>query len=350
MPTLVATRLQNARANVPAFNREEIRASEYGAMDAFMLDTASGQSIVNEELVAQAARTLGRTLQIPVLNGENITIRTTRPITVPGTSATSALVNVTFATAAFSIHLYPAVHQNNEISMQRYFQSQLEDRLYALAANIEAACIAKLEAEKSQVLSNTLGGRFTFTGNTALAPNVDAPFFVGDIDKLMRGNKYPGPIRLIHNLELESVVDREIREKRQFNSEDKTYQVGNKTLHNSNFLTNPSGSVATAYAVKAGSLGMLHQFETDALLATTVGEKAAEFGTDVLPILGLPCSTFNYEELADASGLGADAAHLTRTKREVYDFVVMYALVTPYLSDKANDASPILKVALQAAV
>ena len=62
-------------------------------------------------------------------------------------------------------------------------------------------------------------------------------------------------------------------------------------------------------------------------------------------MLNIPCGTYYYESVSDVSGIaGAATADLTRGLKQHYGFAVDVAVVTPYNSDPATNASPIIQL------
>lgn len=348
--SLVATRLQNLRADAN-IDKNEIRASRYGAFNEFVRQSDAPDGIISDDLRQKAIAAIGSGLEIPVITGDTtgINITSTLPLVIANTENTSQLVQVTFVQYQWGFHIHPAKHMNNEIGMQRDFNTKFLKYLYKLAALLDTSAIAALEAAKTQVLADDLGGRYALTGNTVVAPDNEKGAFVGDINLLMEGNDYYGQLSLVHNGSFQSHVRNELREQGEYNERDKTYQYGDKMMTGSNRVLNEAGQVATAYAVSGGQLGILQQFEPDALMGSTTHKH--QWGIDNLPMLGIPVGTYFYDDAADLSAIaGAATQHLTRGKVEAYGFAFRLAFVTPYNSDPANNASPIMKVALAAAV
>lgn len=345
--SLINTRLTNFRADAPA-DKWETRAGSYGFLDLFLQQSNDPNGMITDDLRAKAIAAAGSTLQIPVIDydsGVSIS-NVTQPVTVTGTPSTSQVYAVTFADYYFGFLIHPAQHFNNEISMQREFNVQLKKHVVALLDALDIAGAAALEAAKTQVLADTLGGRYALTSNVIVGSLAEQDAIVGDINPLMRGNKFTGPFSVVGNPSFESHVRNRLLEKGQFNTEDKTYQYNDKIWHFSTNLANASGHKATAYAVQQGSVGIIQQFGPDNVMRNRTNKHTWDI--ENIPMLGLSMGTYNYEDAVDGSALsGAATALLTATKAEAYGFHCRLAFIVPYNSSPSTIASSIAKIAIQ---
>ena len=347
---ILATRLLNfiERSNL---DKHEARPSKYGALKAFQNDTARMGGIVTQGLQARALAAIGSTLQTPVINYDGtIAIRSTRPVVIPMSESNSALVTISFTTFAFGIREYPALYVNNYLTAQEDFNNKFQQRLNALGNATDIACLAAMEASKTQVLSDTLGGRYALVGNVVEAPQAEKDFFVGDIDLLQNGNDFYGGQIIVGNNSLHSLVRNRLIEQGKFNERDKSYQYNNKEWYFTNRLANAGTHTATGFAVEPGSLGFLYQFEPDALLETKTSNHKWDKG--LLPMLDLPVSLYEYDGVEDATAAGSNVAGaagvaLERTSYKAYDFAGIFAFITAYNSSSGTRPSAVMKVALK---
>lgn len=344
--SLVNTRLQNLRDNSP-LDKWETRASRWGALDMFQNQTNAAGSIVDESLKIKAANSAGMNLEVPVIDydaGVQVT-NVTIPLVTTGSPSTSQMMAITFTNYYFGFLIHPAAHKNNEISMQREFNAQMQKHIFKMAQLMEDAAIAKLEADKTQVLADDLGGRYALTADVVVGPLAEQDAIIGDINPLQAGNDYFDLNHVLANGSLESHVRNNLLEKGQYNSEDKTYQYNDKIWHFTNSLANAVGQKATGIAVQANSLGMLQQFAPDCLMKNKSHKHL--WGIETLPFLDIPIGTYYYDDAVDGSGLhGAASAHLTATLSEAYAFHHAVAWLTPYNSAPATRASSIMKFAI----
>ena len=137
--SLVLTRIQNIRAN-SNLDKYEFRPSRYGALDAFLVQSNDPTGILTDELKAKARTSIGNTLETPVIDYDGgITIGNTRELTIADSENTSRMVTITFATYSFGFTIAPAMYMNNEIGIQRDFETKLMKYIYKLAQTLDEA-------------------------------------------------------------------------------------------------------------------------------------------------------------------------------------------------------------------
>lgn len=339
--SLLATRMQNMRSS-SNLDKNEIRPSRYGALDVFMQQSADPAGILTPELRQKAEQSIGRTLETPVIDYDaGITIGNTRSVTIEDSENTSKMHTITFATYSWGFTIVPAMYMNNEISMQRDFEAKMNKYLYAFAKKLDGVCISALGAAKTQVFKDSL--QYTTTGNVLESSWDDRDGIIGDINPIMAANDHFAQIHLVGNGGFESII-RKLAQSGLYNAENKQLEYSDKVLHFTNEIVNAEGKYGTAYAVTDGMLGLLFRFERECLMGTKA-RTGHEWGIENLPMLNIPCGTYYYEDVADVSGIaGAATADLTRGLKQHYGFAVDVAVVTPYNSDPATNASPIIQL------
>lgn len=323
-------------------DKNEIRPSRYGALDVFMQQSADPAGILTPELRLKAEQSIGRTLETPVIDYDaGITIGNTRSVTIEDSENTSKMHTITFATYSFGFTIVPAMYMNNEISMQRDFEAKMNKYLYALAKKLDGVCISALGASKTQVFKDSL--QYATTGNVLESSWDDREGIIGDINPIMAANDYFGQIHLVGNGGFESII-RKLAQEGLYNDKNKQLEYSDKVLHFTNEIVNAEGKYGTAYAVTDGMLGLLFRFEREALLGTKA-RTGHEWGIENLPLLNIPCGTYYYESVSDVSVIaGAATADLTRGLKQHYGFAVDVAVITPYNSDPATNANPIIQL------
>ncbi len=338
--SLINTRMQNMRSG-SNLDKNEIRPSRYGALDMFMMQSNQPGGILTDELKEKAEISIGNTLQTPVINYDGtISIGNTRSVTIADSENTSAMYTISFATYSWGFTIVPAMYSNNEIKIQKDFEAKFNKYLYLFGATMDNACIAALEAAKSQVFADSLN--YTVTANTLAAAWSQRENIIGDINPIMAANDHFMPIHILGNGGVESAI-RKMTEKDLYNEVNKTLEYSDKTLHFSSRIANAADIFSTMYAVQMGSLGILPRFERESLL-NTVSRTGHEWGIDTLPMLDFPVGTYYYESVGDFSAIaGAATADLTRARKEHYGFAVDVAVLTPYNSDLSTIANPIVK-------
>lgn len=340
--SLVLTRIQNIRAN-SNLDKFEYRPSRYGALNCFMEQSNDPTGILTEELKTKARTSIGNVLETPVIDyDKDITIGNTRTLTIGDSENTSRMVQINFATYAFGFTVTPAMYMNNEIGIQRDFETKMMKYVYKLAQKLDETALAAIASAKTNVINNAL--LYDKTGNTINAKWTERENILGDLNVIMGANDFYGQLHLVGDAGLESIV-KKLAQKDLYNAVNKRNEYSDKILHFTNHLGAAPGKYAQGYAINSGSIGMLTRFERDCLLGTVSGD-GHEWGIATLPLLNLPCGTYFYDSVGDYSGIaGAATADMTRTRKEHYGFAVDIAFVTAYNSVPNSDgalASPIL--------
>lgn len=337
--SLVLTRIQNilAQSNVDKY---EYRASRYGALNAFMVQSDDPTGILTPELKQKARTSIGTILQTPVIDYDaDITIGNTRTLTIEDSENTSRFIDITFATYAWGFTIAPAMYMNNEIDIQRDFNTKMMKYIYKFAQKLDEAAIAALAANKTQVMKNKL--LYDFSTNAINAKWSERENVFGDLEVMMGANDYYGQLHIVGDPGVESIM-RKLQQHGLYNDVNKQNEFGNKIVHLTNNLAAAVGKYAQGYAVNSGSIGMLLRFERDCLLGTVSGD-GHEWGIATLPLLNMPVGTYFYDSVGDYSGIAGDITKdMVRTRKEHYGFAVDVAFVTAYNSDPATNPSPIL--------
>lgn len=340
--SLVLTRIQNIRAN-SNLDKFEYRPSRYGALNAFMVQSEDPTGILTEELKQKARTSIGNTLETPVIDYDaDITIGSTRTLTIADSENTSKMVQITFATYAWGFTIAPAMYMNNEIGIQKDFETKMMKYIYAFAKKLDEAALAALAANKTQVLKNPL--LYDWSSNAINAKWTERENVFGDLEVMMGANDFYGQLHIVGDPGVESIM-RKLQQHGLYNDVNKQNEFGTKVVHLTNNIAAAGGKYAQGYAVNAGSLGMLTRFERDCLLGTVSGD-GHEWGIATLPLLNMPVGTYFYDSVGDYNAIaGAATADMTRTRKEHYGFAVDVAFLTAYNSKPSGAGalpSPIL--------
>lgn len=337
--SLVLTRIQNIRAN-SNLDKFEYRPSRYGALNAFMVQSEDPTGILTEELKQKARTSIGNTLETPVINYDaGITIGSTRTLTIADSENTSKMVQITFTTYAWGFTIAPAMYMNNEIGIQKDFETKMMKYIYAFAKKLDEAALATLAANKTHVLKNNL--LYNWSGNAINAKWTERENVFGDLEVMMGANDFYGQLHIVGDPGVESIM-RKLQQHGLYNDVNKQNEFGTKVVHLTNNIAAAEGKYAQGYAVNAGSLGMLTRFERDCLLGTVSGD-GHEWGIATLPLLNMPVGTYFYDSVGDYSAIaGAATTDMTRTRKEHYGFAVDVVFLTAHNSAPSTLASPIL--------
>ena len=337
--SLILTRIQNIRAN-SNLDKFEYRPSKYGALNAFMVQSEDPTGILTEELKKKARTSIGSTLETPVIDYDaGITISNTRSLAITDSENTSKMVQIIFATYAWGFTIAPAMYMNNEIGIQKDFETKFMKYLYAFAKKLDEAALAQLAASKTLFLKNKL--LYGWSGNTINAKWTERENVFGDLEVMMGANDFYGQLHIVGDPGVESIMHK-LQQHGLYNDVNKQNEFGTKIVHLTNNIASDNGKYAKGYAINAGSLGMLTRFERDCLLGTVSGD-GHEWGIATLPLLNMPVGTYFYDSVGNYSTIaGAATADMTRTRKEHYGFAVDVAFLTAHNSARDTLASPIL--------
>ena len=327
------------RKRNPAFYKNEHRLSEYGALDFFYTQSLSNP-ILSRETKEEAKRSIGRTLQFPVLkyNG-SIQVSNARSCVIADAENTSAIVDVTFVTYFVGFTTVPAMFSNNEIDYNEDFDAKMKACARALGEALDTAAIAKLEAVKSQVITDSL--IYDVTGDSIQVPWSAREDILGDIEPIMAGDDFSGQIHIIGNQGVNSLV-RKLMEKGEYNIVDKGLEWMNKNFHFTNRLSNESGKYATFYAVEERNVDMLFRFDREAVRAARGANH--EWDVIMMPYINIPVGVHFYQAVGDQSAIAGDAtADLDCALKDYWGFSVDVAFITSYNSNLETRANPFLK-------
>lgn len=343
--SLVLTRIQNIRSS-SNLDKYEYRPSRYGALDVFIQQSNDPAGILTEELKQKARTSIGNTLETPVIDYDaDIKIGNTRTLTIDDSENTSRMVQINFATYAFGFTIAPAMYMNNEIGIQKDFETKLMKYIYKFAQRLDQAALAKLATEKTKVIKNPL--LYENTAGTINAKWTERENIFGDLDPIMAANDFFGQLHIVGDAGVESIM-RKLAQHGLYNDVNKQNEFGNKIVHLTNNValgnTEALGNkkYAQGYAINSGSLGFMTRFERDCLLGTVSGD-GHEWGIATLPLLNIPCGTYFYDSVGDYHGIAGEATDdMVRTRKEHYGFAVDVAFITSHNSNPETLASPII--------
>lgn len=349
--SLLLTNTQNLRAK-SNLDRNEYRRSRYGAFAAFIDGNSRPDSIVSPQLERLARQSAGSLLETPVIQADQDVItkvtNTLSPVLLDDEN-TSQMYQFTFVTMGWSFSQVPTMFSNNEIDIQTDFNKKYMKYLYAVAKKLDELAYTTITTNKSQVLAQPLN--YDFTGNTVNVNFADREMFLTDADALMNGNDYYGSLAVLGNSGLQSTVAR-IQQHGLFNDQDKGMQLMGKDLYYSNAIPTETDEFSEGAILDTSNLGVIFKFEREATRGTTTPD-GHSWNIDTLPLINVPVSTYEYQTVGDYSGVAGDATNndesMKRCVKQFYGFSLMFSFVTPFNSDPATNANPILAFSIKKA-
>lgn len=339
--SLVNTLMQPLRAEYPSnLDKNEIRQSRYGAWEFFQQDSAAPSSIFSQNTKALIKESIDQTLQIPVLDAEEVTISETRSCTIADKENTSQLVTLTFATYSFGFTMTPSQHKNNEISYQADFNRKLLKYLIKFASVLDAQAIATLEAAKNQVFTG-LTDFYPETGNSLQVADDEKNDFYNRLETMMNLMDFYGNTKVITSTSGKPMVAR-LNAQGQQNSVNEAFQLGGYEWFYTNRIANGSGVASTLYAVQEGTVATENRNDVDAIMGARVGDYK-EWGLVNVPIVNLEMASFYIKDCADRSALHSGMTSKSRTLVEGFEWSTDIVFATAYNSDPTSRYNPVLK-------
>jgi hypothetical protein len=342
--SILLTRMQNLRAT-GNLDKNEFRGSTEGMYDLFLNETSNPNGILTSDLKAKAMGSMGRTLEVPVIDytAPTITKGGTRSITIADAENTSRMLSLTFQRYSFGFTQVPSAFTNNEIGAQEDFNKKMLARLLALRKELDKDSIAAVAAKKTQIFNENLG--YDTTGNVVTVPYTGKDDIIGDLNVLMEANDYLGKIHIVGNGGVKKIINK-LEQQGVYNSTNKQLEYLDKALHYSYNIANAGTDAATMYAIEEGNVGILTRVDRDSL-AGIVSGTGHVFDMVSLPIVDLTVGTLEYDSVGDFNAIaGAATADLTASYKKHYSFDVEVAFVTAYNSDSTTKADPFIKVAI----
>lgn len=338
--------LQNLRERDLAMSKNSLRMGEYGALELFVEQSRMAGGIINPEMRDRVFGSMGRTVQIPVYdpNG-SIAVTTSRSCTVADAENTSKLYTVTFANVSSGFTMVPNLYHNNEFSYEddwimkyRTMEDKLGDALDVLA-------VTALGTAQTQVFAQQLG--YTVAGNSVQVPYTKRVNIFGDVKGMMRANRYRADgLHIVGNAGCEAVV-RNLQIFGAQNAQNLNNEFAGCRLHYTNNVANAQATQTANFsgaffAVAPGMVGFLSRVSRPEL-ARTKTRIGHEWGTEVLPGLGLEFGFHYYESVGDMSAIAGNAsADMICDKKEHFGFSLDVAFITAYNASISTIANPII--------
>lgn len=328
-------------------SKNSVRMGEYGALELFDEQTRMQGGIMTPELVERAFGSIGRSVQVPVLNpNSGITVSNSRSCVIADADNTSAMVTVNFATLSTGFTMLPNLHMNNYVSYEQDWTLKMLTATDALLNAMDQMAVTSLGTNQSQVFAADLG--YTVTGNAVQVPYTKRANMFADLKLMMRANKFRGDdMHVVGNAGADAIL-RSLEMFGVANSQNLDGQRRGVRFHYTNNIANAAASGETSYsgacyAVAPGMVGMVTRVSRPELNGT-VSRSGHEWGTELLPGTNLRVGWHYYDGVADYSGAaGAASADMVCDKKEFFGFSVDVAFLTAYNADLTTYANPIIK-------
>ena len=352
--SLINTRLQAIRSQYAnTLDKYEDRLSTYGAWMKFVEDTTDPESIVDADILAKAGISSGNTLEIPVIDGADVTISNARTCVISDDESVSGLSVVTFATYQFGFTMIPGQYANNEISYMADFERKIKRYGKKFAETLDSASITKLEADKTSIMGSPFvgaGGKYgALVGDAINVTTAQKQFFFNDLGVIMDGDDFEGRYNVVGSTTLQSTVNQYLNQGTQ-NSSNSEFQFGQFDFGYSNRVAvdTAGGKESTLYCMPKGSMAVLTRNAPDFLNGESINDENF-FSTFQYPIVDLEMGLRYFKECADNNTVvGGTQPQLSASVKETLIFSTDVALITSYNRNAVTQAGSIHKAELDA--
>lgn len=345
--SLVNTLMQPLREMYSGrFDKNESRPSRYGAFDFMAQDGRKPNSIFSQDLRDKIRMSFDRTVQVPVIDAEDVTISNVRSCTIADDESTSQLVNLTFITYAFGFTMYPSQYTNNEIGYQADFNRKLNNRLIRFAATLDSQSIATLEANRNQFWDDI--DQYPNLGNALRVTQAQRNDYYNQLQAIKETMDFYDAPYIVASTSSSPLV-RRLDNQGSSNATNESFQLTPYTWLFTNRIPNGTGVAETHYTVSEGSTAIETRIDPDSEAGNMVGDYLQWSAVNVpLPNSSetLRMGSLFREDCADASGLqspNTGVAGKTATLRQSFSWSVDMTFATAYNSSAATRYAPILK-------
>lgn len=324
------------------FAQYENRLSTYGSFNAYKI---GAQALLPKETLEKIKGAQNaRSVVLPVLTKQTLTIITARSCSITGVEAASAKPSITKITRGFEIKVYPKVCENNYFSEEEIFAQGMVNGIRSILVNLDTYAGAQLEANKNTSLAATTLDGVSVSGNAYQIANAQKDDLYFILPTLMERNDVNSVLYNIATTEARALMLK-YESKAQGNDQNLAAVLNGELPssagyrhHLSNRLTNGAGVSETHYLAPFGSLGVFSWIDSDAranrkgpngqqAFALTDGIMQNEWDVVQEPIC---------DDLTATYGAGYE-----RTFGTKYQFNADFAFMNAYSSDNTK---PIHKV------
>jgi hypothetical protein len=352
--------MQELRTNgASSLSLNENRPSMYGALDLFRKQSTGARTILTLDLEAKLSTSFGQVVKASVIDYENPTISNVRTCAVQTGGATSKQVPFTFFTLSFGFVMVPAMFDNNDLSYETIFNTQLGNRINAARALLDTKCIDFSNVHANQYFPAEMLAYYAKSGNAFQVPvqtdqngRKNWMGLYNYLTSILAQQDFSGltPDILTNPRGMADV--RDLSSQGTYNALNKAWEVNlvGDFYQSPRVLNSATTVAATEYAFLPGSVAITGRLDPDCRRGEVIGDPnnpVKQWTSVDLP--GLDKFGLYYQ--ADCSDQSATLAAnrlsgLTRTKVESFEWSRDYCIFGAYNSDPTTRYEPINKFEL----
>ena len=331
LTTLDAYRALYATSKLDVY---EHRASQYGCLDAFILDTPN---LVNATEIENAKQSQDHATTIPVVNKLDVTTGSTRTCTYQSDENTSTFSPLSWTTKTFGFHMVPSQYGDNYIKYAEDFALKMRDGQLKVLSELDTLAHTNLNTNKAAV-NNASDNPYPVVGNTMEVGFSDREQYFNELESIMNQNDLYGGFNVVASPRVNALI-RHLANQGDANATNFAYQFMGYNMHYSNRVTVAAGDMATVYAMPPGALAFLTWVDPSARMNENSGNQ--EWSQIFLPMLGFDVGLLYQAKCADNSTEAGNGFEASMQESCLFSFD--YSFVNAYNSDSATYPGTIYK-------
>jgi len=351
--SLVATLLERIQPNYTEdFDKNELRRSNYGALETFSRDTNSPIGILTPDVKMNIMNSFGRKggVVIPAIDSDTVTIGNTRSCTVALDENDSQEFVLTFATFAWGFTMFPTQYIQNEVGYVADFDRKMRKYMTQFLKDLDSKCVAQLELDKNQVYPTDITNIFPVLADALRVSLADAQDAYNNVETIANVQDYEGPFNVIASSTHRPIISR-LTNQGQGNAINETFQFGPYEYSYSNRVTSGAGVKSTSYVTPKGNLAIMNRNDWDSKTKqrSTDGHIWDEVELPMsIPMSGsnnIKVGTLHFSNCANAVGeLGSALGGQSEASlKEAFLFSTDVVTLTAFSSDRSTIPGPAQK-------
>ena len=255
MASYLNTILLTALGQLSEQSNKDLRLPQYGATRAF--NDRKRNVITNyEDFAKQEAEVDLRGQRVDYLRRDTQTVNSNRASDLTGALGTSTSDSLTFVTYAREFTLSDDNARNNTQGAAKQLAYQMKNARMDIGADIETAAVAKLEAFLNTTDVSSPMSTWSSDNNWNLISNEDQDRYFNIMETEMQMRDYNSGLQIVNYGTLNEMIAWQANQGTA-NSNNLTFQYGNKSFYTSNTITNSSDHVGTSYVCEEDSLALV---------------------------------------------------------------------------------------------
>ncbi|MBE9489008.1 MAG: hypothetical protein IMY67_01820 [Bacteroidetes bacterium] len=315
----------------------DVHEERIGSYGMFTFAVNDAKNLIDTKGINAGRTAESRTVKVPVLNKEVVTINNARSLTITGNASTSAFQAVTYVTLASDITMERMSYYDNEIQYQQVLDRKLLALQNAWLEQLDQMAVDQAIVARTQ-FDASAGVPYTLALDILEVPNADKEEWFGEIDAIYNINNFDAAtMAIVGDPRLRTVV-KGIDEFAIYNSQNKALRLNGKDITFSNRV--PKTGSYGAFVMLEGSLGIMNwngKEYIDGVKETESKFKSIAF----MPKLGLDVEVFHDSKFTDLTpGIPGSETSMVDHIQVSTDI----AVISAYQSAPVTVASPIFQV------